>query len=807
MKKYYNYSVKERLLCFFGEENTIAALRDIKRDVNRNVKDWVPLAWQYADQQALGHFVAYSKDFLSETILTDDYIVYIGERETGNKVFIMFMLTQQQAPFCIDTEYARQITEYWGKKYNCEAVILSVCVGISSRLCFSSSSSPAYRDRTYSVIMVNGKPLLTEEMLSCMPFYYKKILSVARSNDMQEYECLFEPGAKITKGSEHAEEELGSGIAAIKDFLEEHSPVRRIYIKDENSGYYMQEVLVGDFIVNLYINFRNLIEELNIKAEVTDKDEFISVAETEDYGSMVAKVTEIQSVRALDTAQIHGYGIQLCYADGTVRNYYLKTFETRDIPEQCVIEGYPFTEESLQTVRTDANKGVRFDNGYVIKTHILYYRSYRQVEIMQKNTVLYENEKCRIRLLYQRPLVQFHGWGIFRIHWGKPDEYFGPAFAPLDLRGKLTSDIAYYYSNSGDGMVQKAVVCVEPSARYGILNNDGGWAAPPVYADVVDELTEGCIKATRPSDGKTCLLTQSGKEVVFDYPVEAEWFENGRCPVNTYDWQGEAPDKGGYWEAEDMDPGNWGFIDTEGRFVIKPQYVYVTGFHEGKEKNCIVAKMVDGKLRWGVINRDGVEVVPCRYPFIYSPQGDAIIYQEKEDGLYGLMDFDGTVITEPRFGYIEEYNRDKKLIVAGKDEESLGVYSVELNSFIIPEKYDFVLFYTNTIDCEFSGDDEEEKNDFYDYSGKEITDYEEPDREFGVTDDFAERGLRLTGDGKRRGLADEKGRVILKTEYSSIRIIGEFIEATQSNDTNWSVRDYLFDMEGTPVLKRANPSY
>lgn len=796
--KYYSYSVKDKLIAYFGEENTIAAMRHIKRNEDRHAKDWIPLAWQYADQESLGYFLSYSQDFLMDTILADDYIVYLTAFGDKNRVFILFMFTQQQAPFRLDTEYAREITEYWGEKYGCETVIIGSCVGVSAGLRFSSSSQPAYQRRLYTVSTLNGKAILTELLKPCWPFFIKKFVSVAKTNNLQEYECLFEPGVRITRGENNKEEVLNTGIIAIKDFIEKYGPAKHIYKREKNADYYVQGITVGNYWIDFYVNGHNLISEINIKILETNEDMILSETAQEDFCSLVSKVPAIQSVRTLNVAQIHGYGIQLCYADGTVRNYYLKSFETRNIPEQCVIDGYSFTKEILQTVRTDKDNSVQFDNGYVIKAHILYYRSYRQVEIKQKDAVLYENEKCRIRLLYQSPLVQFHGWRVFRVYWGNPDEYFGPAYALLDKKGNRTSDVSYYHKDSGDDKVQATVVCVEPSVKYGILKDDGTWVAPPIYTDIVDEITEGVIKATRPSDGKCCILTPNGKEVVFGYPIETEWFENGRCQFTTGRWEGEEPDKGGYWEYEDMDPGNWGFIDTEGQIVIKPQYVYVTGFHEGKENNCIVAKMVSGKLKWGVINREGIEVVPCKYPFVFSPRNDVIIYQEKKDGPFGLMEFDGTVIIEPQFGYIEKYNRDKRLVVAGKNEYSLGIYSMDLHMFIIPEKYDCVFFETEMITCEPSGSDEEV---YYDYSGKEIMNPVKQEIDFNGTGAFTKRGLHLIGEEKQQGLVDEKGRVILKPEYTFITIQGDFIKATTNNDTNWSVRDYLFDMDGNPVLK------
>ena len=794
---YYNYSVKEKLSEYYGKENTVAALRTVIREDYWKGKDWVPLAWQYADQQTLGHFVSYSKYFLTDTILADDYIVYLTACDTGNMVFIMFMLTQQDVPFRIDMDYLQQIIDYWGNLYDCEVVILTECLQISSGGRIGAISNQAYRGRLYSVTTVNGHPLLTEWYLSCWSFFYKKLLSVAKSGNIREYECLFEPDVKLTEGKDQAKKVLAVGLSAIKDYMDTHAPLNLVYKKDEKGGCYLEGVAAGLVLLNLNVSRRNLISELRLEPGAMDAAEVIVDTTSEGYGSLCAAVPELHSVRPLDVAQIHGYGLRLSYADGEVRHYYLRSFDTNYIPDECEIDGYQFNTAVLESVSIDSNNGIRFDNGYVIAPHILYYRGHRQVAVKQLGTVEYESDQYKITALYQLPLTQFFGWSSFRQYWGRPDECFGAAFADTDRLGNRVSDVTYYHSDRGEDLVQAKVVCVEPSCKYGVLNDDGTWLHLPVYTRFKGEMTDGCVLAERASDGKECMLTPGGQEVLFEYPINLEWFSNGRCPFSTGRWEGDSPDKGAYWEDEDMEAGNWGFIDPEGQIVIKPQYVYVTGFYDGENNYCIVAKMVKGKPLWGVIDRTGTEVVPCNYPYLFSQEGDVLIYQEEGQDLYGLMEFDGTIIIEPQFGCIDSYDRDKGLIIAGTDEETLGVYSIARQAFIVPEKYDYIYLGKDIIECDLP---DTTTYVYYDYSGKPVADYQ-PERDYSGTAEYTQRGLCLTGKGKQKGLADLTGKDLLNPIYSNIRLEGDFIKASQTTDANWSVRSYLYDLEGRPVIK------
>lgn len=71
--------------------------------------------------------------------------------------------------------------------------------------------------------------------------------------------------------------------------------------------------------------------------------------------------------------------------------------------------------------------------------------------------------------------------------------------------------------------------------------------------------------------------------------------------------------------------GMWGWIDLEGNEVIPPQFVYAMSFFEGKAIVCRGKWSVDdcGRYwcedeRWGVIDKNGKEVVPCMFDEIFD---------------------------------------------------------------------------------------------------------------------------------------------------------------------------------------------
>lgn len=258
----------------------------------------------------------------------------------------------------------------------------------------------------------------------------------------------------------------------------------------------------------------------------------------------------------------------------------------------------------------------------------------------------------------------------------------------------------------------------------------------------VNKYLRGCKDITKPTDRKPHFLTKSGKEVVVDTTEKFElcFYGIGLCPYNAqrlaYPW----PDDGPYW-MDDPEAGEWGFIDTEGKVVIEPQYVYAIGPYGTycEEEYFVVAKMIDGKPRWGVLDHTGTETIPCRYSEIAFTDYDVVVYQEEGNDLYGLMKIDGTIILKPKFSYVcnVEVDMGKKVLVAGTDTYFTGLYSLEKDRFIIPCRFRHIFlfdehieaYYPHPSDYEYEDIDYEEfdylvKKNNINFGGFEYFDYE-----------------------------------------------------------------------------------
>ncbi|MGN1122318.1 MAG: WG repeat-containing protein [Eubacteriales bacterium] len=831
---FYNYSVKKLLSDYFGE-NAIEEMRKPHESVyqdEESPKHILELSWQYADEQALDLFL--EANYLLDTSLEDDYIAYTYQFAATKKAFIMFMVTEEEPFFHIDVNYAKRLIEEWTAK-GYETKILRECIGVdyygvnrTNGFHLVMHSCEGRGSACYELQTVNGEDIVVFSMHTCWEFYYKKLLSVVESKEVREYECLFEPDVELTAGDEKNKKTISKGIPAIKEFLESKAPLKRAYQEFCGTKTYSQELVAGDTQLILYVDRCNLISEINVcKLKTHD----MIVDDTPDsYGSLQAKIPELKGIRVLNPVQVHGYAVQLDYGEENKRNYYLATFDDLTPPDGLEIDGYRFTDEVLKSVRMDGG-ALAFNNGYIVPKHLLYYKSYRQVNIIYTGNTVYEDADIKIRSIYKLPLTQFYSHFSVRQYWGFPDECYGPKKAWINKQGLRTSDIAVYSIDKGEFEAATATVCVEPTAKYGYIREDGSWLLPPIY-DSAEPFSEGCAKATRKKNGEdfTCLITASGEEIPFHFPIDVESFTNDRCPFNAEEWKGKCPDAGEWYDCDWVKPGKWGFIDSAGRIIVEPKYVYVIGYFHSDGEHSIVARFVDGELKWGVIDLDGNEVIPCEYAGMFSYMGESIAFQREQSGLYGLMDYNGNILLEPTFNYIQEYDYKHSLVSAGEHGDALGVYSIPLGKMIIPAEYDNIDYDEHMISCEKAYSCKER---YFDYDGNELN-FDEYDSvnesegllyvwengKIGVMDwdgnliippvmeygfgsymENYKKGLLITGSRKLKGLSKTTGEVILPEVYSEIHIHGDYVIASKRTASNRTIYDTLLSVDGRVILE------
>lgn len=833
---YYTYSVKKTLAEYFGAD-TLSAMRKTHGAVfgPAERQHILPLSWQYADEQTVNLFLEHR--FLMDTIIEDDYIAYLYQQGNQQCALLMFMLHEENAPFSIALDYACEIIRKWETNgYNTKIVSQCVCVenyGHSENFRLIHHNASGLGSFIYELIENSGRPMLAFDIHDCWPVYYEKLMHVSKTQDIREYECLFEPTVSITTGDKENKKTIATGLEAVAHFFKENIPVRVCFSEFKNTGIYNRCLLAGDKELIIHVNVRNLISEINYLSR--GNVPLIEYGTTKHIESLVTQVPSLIAVRPLDVIQMHGYVIQMSYSDGTTKNYYLKMFDTLQIPSLVLVDGYVFDEYVLRSV-TIKDNGVCFDNGYTVKAHILFYHSYRQVQATVTGQKSYRVGNSILRFRYQLPLKEFKSHFAVKHYWGHHGECYGPADTLFDWNGKRVTDISFY--GSVDKWRSKSLwrVCVEPTGLYGFLKDDGTWLVPPVYTSA-DRFENSCAKAERIVKGtpKRVLITLDGKEIDFNHDIDTGLFDGELCPFNVATEPVLAPKPGYYWyhDYDDVKPGKWGYVNIDGQVIVEPQYAYAVGFYNGGGERAVVARLVGEKLFWGVIDGSGKEVIPCFYESVYTRWGDAFAFRRDGEELYGIMDLDGNVIAEPQFEYFEAYDADHRLLTVGEHEDALGVYSLDKQEMIIPMEYDCIDYGEKIISCEIAYTGKEQ---YFDYDGNELdfSAYDHISEDKGllrtwrngkagfiqmdgtviipnilsggcVNNDLElyQKGYIITGERKQRGFATVDGVEILPQKYADIVVYDDFVIASERNDTNWCICDTLYAYDGTPIIQGA----
>ena len=246
--------------------------------------------------------------------------------------------------------------------------------------------------------------------------------------------------------------------------------------------------------------------------------------------------------------------------------------------------------------------------------------------------------------------------------------------------------------------------------------------------------------------------------------------------------------------------------------------------------------MIDGKTLWGLIDEKGDEIIPCIYPNLATHSGTAVNFQRTKYGNYGIMDFDGNVIMEPRYDEIYEYDKKHGLIaffVDWDEGHQVGVARVSDGNVIIPNKYGYIGFEDDYIECEKDFADESGSlYDYYDYDGNQLKDNIyfhkwEFDGGYGIWnaehkcgavdknnntivpfifDDSSHiyyylQGYIVTGSKGKYGLTTKDGKRLLEDCYSAITIQDEFIIAEKRKQGNWDYSAELYLKDGTKLFE------
>lgn len=305
-----------------------------------------------------------------------------------------------------------------------------------------------------------------------------------------------------------------------------------------------------------------------------------------------------------------------------------------------------------------------------------------------------------------------------------------------------------------------------------------------------------------------------------------------------------------YFTISTLD-GKVGVIDKKGKQIIKPEYMHI--YIPNQSKDVFVC--FKDESSYSIFDKDGKDIFTqydSVYPIVISSNSlemEKKVLSYEKDGKYGLIDYDGKKITDAIYEEVVSLPNKPGCIRVKKD----GLYGVldSKGNTIIDVKYNSV-----------KGDEYSSEKDGYlrtgyiisektssgiiygyvDYTGKMIIEpkYESITRALEYEDDdvyliFMDRGKKGVIKNKKElikpkyqsivyyntpnifivdrngkyGFFDNNGKEILKTEYESYSVAGNYISVTKDNAM------LLFDLHGNlvntnkykSIIETNNPAY
>lgn len=223
---------------------------------------------------------------------------------------------------------------------------------------------------------------------------------------------------------------------------------------------------------------------------------------------------------------------------------------------------------------------------------------------------------------------------------------------------------------------------VYENGKFGVINNEGETVINPEYTEIVlipnkDVPIFICTYDLNDQDGtyKTKVINQKNEEIFKEYSkVEA---------IDNFD------SKQNIWYEDDVlrveKDGKYGLINFEGKEVLPCDYDEITAL-KGVTNNLLVKK--DGKV--GLVNEKGQTIVNTEYKDIKTLKegykNEYIIVNDNNQ--YGIISTTGTVIIEPKYEDVKYLNNSEMFAI-----KDTGVWKLinKDNQILIDGGYDNII--------------------------------------------------------------------------------------------------------------------
>ena len=268
--------------------------------------------------------------------------------------------------------------------------------------------------------------------------------------------------------------------------------------------------------------------------------------------------------------------------------------------------------------------------------------------------------------------VDFSSFGLVCIKFAKIE--FNGKFGMVDDGG--IEIVSCKYTNAGH--FQEGMAMVTLNNKYGYIDESGNEVIPLIYNNV-KSFSEG-LAAVENENNKWGFINKNGRIIIAPKYDEVEKFENGAAKV----FIGQKVKKESILVSSRYEYiGKWGLIDKNGRETVPCKYNEMEDFSEG------LASVKNSNEKWGFINRHGEEVVACKYDAVENLSnglakvfiGKTIVEKTEsggtrsyKEGKWGLINETGNEVLPCIYDYINSFCPNTTSIAGlggiGKNEDN-----------------------------------------------------------------------------------------------------------------------------------------
>ena len=688
----------------------------IWRQADKFIKDWL-------DDN--GYYVRESQVF-------DDCIGYRCNR--NNYAYTVFMYAYgQEKTAQLDGDYCKKLLDY---DLSDHSTVLVVYLNVKRRkngesFTYTVCNYAGDEDRSielWRVIEVAGKPILEYYPRKEMMDATDELMYAFNRSSMDVYDCIVCAQNPSFSGYNSNGSYMNAWFySSLLNLHEKYGNMKIGYVRFNDVVYSSVPYLEGYGYFTFRVDNRTnrIIEVSSFPFEDGDRPiaEFIRTDEQED-SNLYDFIPAIVSVKALPSAATERFAIQAEFDNGECRKYVLPIDSEGEAEETVKYLGYAFSDSVWESARVvekrpagvdgypECGQAIAFDNGFFISAMLCYIDGVRYSEPVVCNEPVYDDGTYKLTRKWSWKVNSVYvdeETGLLKtLLSGQAFNWYGKStFAQPDGSARCSLNFDYI-SDFKEGLA----LVMKRGIGYGYIDKDLHFVIPMQY-DNAEDFQNGRARVKR--GDSWMFIDKTGEETPIqpsDFSERYQQicdFSEGLCRVSTL--RLSFMDLAYQSDYEEI-AGTWGYVDERGNEVIAPQYIYANDFSGGIAIVCkgkwTIDKKWDNKYNkgrywteeelWGGIDRNGNEVIPCKFDeikFFWDTDG---VYMAHfggwKEGKWGVIDNHGNWLVEPIFEDIDYEYHDGLFAFYPEDKWSgddvpLGIYDLKQKRVLFePQFYD-----------------------------------------------------------------------------------------------------------------------